>query len=411
MLEPLKTQICEILLGLQGYFATKIATSNYNGKSCIEIHIRNEKNPRCPQCGNSAPVYDLRTRRILHTAISCCLVVLVLTLHRTKCPKCGIKTESQDITEGNNRHSKLLGKLVTQFSSSMSNASIARIFGVNRSTIYRIDKYELEKQAKTYSELVPPTEKIAIDEIGYKRRHKYATVLTNHEDGRVIDISVGKSKESAKELFKKYDRRLQWLDTVTMDFSNSYISAVSEWWGTHLIVFDRFHFSRLVNRKIEELRREIQRDFEPALLKRSKKKDRWLVLTRKHNHKDLHQNRLEQLRNINKPLYEAYLLKEDLLSIFEESINYDDAKVLLQNWCSTVSQTKFNSFKVLSRTILKRLHIILNWFRQRVTNAKAEAVNNVIRTIIKRAYGIKDFQYFRLKILQCCGYLKDAIST
>jgi transposase len=45
-----------------------------------------------------------------------------------------------------------------------------------------------------------------------------------------------------------------------------------------------------------------------------------------------------------------------------------------------------------------------------ITNAKAEAVNNVIKTLLKRAYGYKDFDYFRLKVLQRCGYLMDGLT-
>lgn len=402
---PLNKQICDLLLDLQGYSATKVQRSQYNNKDCIEIFISKIISASCPKCGMPSPVHDTRTRKILHTSISCCLIVLVLTLRRTNCKKCGIKTEDQDIADGKNRHSKLMGKLVTDFSLYMSNSSIAKILGVNRSTVYRIDKAELEKKAKNYHSRVQATENITIDEIGYKRRHKYATVLTNQEDGKVIDISIGKSKASAQELFKKYEKKLKWLQTVTMDFSNSYISAVTEWWGSYLIVFDKFHFSRLVNRKLEEVRREIQREFEPALLKISKKKDRWLVLTREHNHKESHKVRLKRLQKINKPLYEAYLLKEDLLSIFEEDISQEEASCLLLEWCESVHFTKFKPFKTLANSIKKRLDVILNWFKCRVTNARAEAINNVIRTIIKRAYGFKDFEYFRLKILQCCGYL------
>ncbi len=411
MKNPLRKQICNSLLDLQGYSAEQIVEGKFNNRPCIEVYIKKDGLCCCPCCYTVCPIYDHRTRKILHASISCRPVILVLSLRRTNCSQCGIKTENQNITEGNNRHSISFGRMVTMFSANSDNASLGRMLGVNRSTIYRIDKIELNKLETDYSKQIPNVEQIAIDEIGYKRRHQYATVITNHKDGRVIDLTIGKSKESAMKLFRQYERRLRWIDTATMDFSASYIGAVSEFWGSHIIVFDRFHFSRLVNRKLEEVRREIQRDFESKMLKQSKKHDRWLVLTRKHNQRESHHERLEKLKSMNKPLYEAYLLKEDLLSIFDDDISQNEAKSMLENWCCEIMKSNFKPLKTLAKTIMKRLHLILNWFKHRVTNAKAEAINNVIRTIIKRAYGYKDFDYFRLKVIQCCGYLNKPVPT
>jgi transposase len=284
MEKPLNNHICYIMLDLQGFFATNIENSYYKQKECIEVSIEKDTAPYCSKCNSIAPIHDHRIRKILHTAISFKLVVLKDKLRRTACQNCSINTEKQDIAEGKNRHSKLLGKLIIELLADMSNAAIGRILGLDLSTVYRIDKIELEKKSKNYLSFAPNIDTVALDEIGYKKRHKYATVLTNHEDGKVIDISMGKSKQSAIELFKKHDRRLRWVDSVTIDFSASYISAVSYWWNEHNIVFDKFHLSRLVNRKIEEVRREIQQNFDPVLLRQSKKQDRWLVLTRSYNH-------------------------------------------------------------------------------------------------------------------------------
>ncbi len=198
MNDPLRKQVCKTLLALQGYSADQIIEGTYQTYPCIEVHVRKEDEPRCPACGIVGTVYDHRVRKILHASISCRPVVLVLTLRRINCAQCGVKTEQQDIAEGLNRHSKDFGNKVLQFTLRSDNASVARIFGVDRSTIYRIDKIELSKLEKGYRGRVPNVDQIAIDEIGYKRRHKYATVITNHEDGRVIDLTMGKSKRSFK---------------------------------------------------------------------------------------------------------------------------------------------------------------------------------------------------------------------
>lgn len=134
------------------------------------------------------------------------------------------------------------------------------------------------------------------------------------------------------------------------------------------------------------------------------------MLRRPHNSNSLQLSNLDQLKTDNQELFEAYLLKEDLLSIFDEDIKKEEAESRLLAWCSCVENTKFKPFHKLAIQIRKRLHILLNWFKYHISNAKAEAVNNVIKALLRRAYGYKDYEYFRLKVLQKCGYLMWAFT-
>jgi transposase len=195
-----------------------------------------------------------------------------------------------------------------------------------------------------------------------------------------------------------------------MDFSQSYISAVSEYFSSSYIVFDKFHFSQYVNRVMEKIRRDIQRELPDDLKYKSKKHSRWLVLRRECNMNPGHKARLEQLKEDNAELFEAYLIKEELLSIFDVDIDTTSAEVSLHNWCKMALNSAFKPFHRLAKSINDRMHLLLHWFRTHVTNAKTEALNNVIKSLLKRAYGYKDFEYFRLKVLQRCGYLMKRLT-
>ena len=125
-----------------------------------------------------------------------------------------------------------------------------------------------------------------------------------------------------------------------------------------------------------------------------------------------HLDRLEQLKQDNMELFEAYLIKEELLSIFDKDISKEVARNLLINWCDMAGKSAYCAFRTLAKSILNnKLEILLNWFVKHITNAKAKAVNNVIKTLLKRAYGYKDFDYFRLKVLQRCGYLMNGLTN
>lgn len=407
---PLERQVSETLLKLQGYSVESLSEVEYRGRKQIHVRLNSLYPLRCRICSRELPIYDTRERYIHHASILCHAIILIVKMRRTKCPCCGIKTELQSIAEGKKRHSKHLENCVLQYTYKLDNKSTAKLLGYSISSIYRIDKAGLEKLESQLHSKTPKMEHLSIDETSYKKRHHYATVLTNQDDSRVVDLCRGKSKESAKSLFYKYSDKLDWLETVAMDFSQSYISATTECFAEHYIVFDKFHFSQYVNRCLEQVRRMIQRALPDDLRYQSKKHSRWLVLRRASNMNQMHHDRLQQLKIDNADLFDAYLLKEELLSIFDVEVSREKARKLLLEWCEMAYNTKFYPFHKLAKSIQSKLNLLLNWFFKHLTNAKAEAINNVIKVLIRRAYGYKDFEYFRLKVLQRCGYLMDGVT-
>ena len=409
MSNSLNVQICDSLLNVQGFFTESIKKVVYNKQPQIHFNLRKLGHACCPQCGMRLKTHDIRTRYLKHSSILLTPVILVLNLRRTKCPVCGILTEKQDIAEVNKQHTKQFEEEVLEYTRELSNKATVKLLGTTISTVYRIDKIGLENLDKSLISKTPKTTKLSLDETSYKKHHNYTTVLTNQEDGKIIDISKGKSKNSAIELLSKYDKhgKFNHLDTIAIDFSQSYISAVSDFYADHYIVFDKFHFSRIVNRKMEIVRRLIQKELPEEERYDMKKHVRWLILRRQKNFSQHHTKRLQELMLVNQDLYKAYLIKEDLLSIFDEELEANDAEERFTVWCRMVNDTNFIPFKQLAIQIKKRLSLLLNWFKYRVSNAKAEAINNKIKTIIKMAYGYKDFDYFRLKVLQRCGYLME----
>jgi len=116
---------------------------------------------------------------------------------------------------------------------------------------------------------------------------------------------------------------------------------------------------------------------------------------------------LEKLKTNNEPLYEIYLLKESFLVIFSpEKIREEAYKEILE-WVNIIIKSRYKKLKSFARSVLKRMDEILNWFDFNISNAKSEGLNNVIKSVLKRAYGYKNFDYFRMKILQKSANLMD----
>ena len=136
------------------------------------------------------------------------------------------------------------------------------------------------------------------------------------------------------------------------------------------------------------------------------KRKRFIILSREKNLEKEQKEELDILKERNKTLYGAYLLKEQIADIFDEN---DEEKAIsrLDIWIRNVIQSGLHPFIRFIDTLKRYFSGILNYFRFQVTNAGSEGFNNKINVIKRRAYGYRDLQYFILKIFQACGVMKS----
>jgi len=192
-----------------------------------------------------------------------------------------------------------------------------------------------------------------------------------------------------------------------MDFWKAFENATRKKIPKAQIIYDRFHIAQLLNRAVESERRNYQKDLSQDERKQIKRHSRWVLLKRRPNLTSNNQAHLEELKQANERLFVLYLLKEDFLQIFDNAFNIKTARKELFAWIRHIFASDFTSLKRFARSILKRIRNILAWFNNPISNAKAEGISNVIKTLLKRAYGYKNFDYFRRKVLQKCGYLMN----
>ena len=104
----------------------------------------------------------------------------------------------------------------------------------------------------------------------------------------------------------------------------------------------------------------------------------------------------------NKPLYAAYVLKEEIADIFDD-VDENREVVRLEQWFKNVDDSGIEEFKPVVSMIQSYLYGVLNYFKHRLTNAGSEGFNNKINVIKRAAFGFRDIEYFKLKIFQRCG--------
>ena len=101
-------------------------------------------------------------------------------------------------------------------------------------------------------------------------------------------------------------------------------------------------------------------------------------------------------------LHELYQWKERLHALYRIR-GFDRASIALTKMCDAMADSNLKEIKTLRRTLMKWRNELLNYFKNRITNARTEGFNNVAKLIQKRAYGVKSFKMYRLRYLNACA--------
>jgi len=396
-------QFIEVCFQIQGHHVTGMREEG----SKVILEMRGESSSVCPICGGRSSRYDSRLQEIYVGSLLGRGVYARVKVYRVDCRKCGIHRELARISEGKRRYSKAVGQDLIRYTALLDNAGVATLLGISASMVYRIDREELGRLMERYDPGHAFPTGLSVDEVSYKRRHKYATMMSDYGSGRVLWMEKGRAYADLVRGYTRLGEGRNSVETVALDFWPAYEKATREQIPKAHIVFDRFHLTRILNRKVEDERRAYQKDLSQDQRRTLKRECRWLMLKRKGNLSESNQERLSALKTENEPLYTLYLLKEDFLDIFQPQRPREEAHSLLRSWIRLTQTLPYPSMKRFARTLLKRLSTLLNWFDHPISNGKAEGINNVVKTLLKRAYGYKDFPYFRMKVLQKCGLLMD----
>jgi len=154
-----------------------------------------------------------------------------------------------------------------------------------------------------------------------------------------------------------------------------------------------------MNQTLDEVRRALYHD-ETFLNNRDLVKGiRWLLLKNNKNlsNEKNERERLEQALQINKPLAQAYYLKEELGHLWSNSTR-EEADKFLHSWVEKVQATTIQPLIKFAKTLMAHRTGILNWFDYRISTGTLEGFNNKIKVLKRKAYGYRDMEYFALKI-------------
>jgi len=281
----------------------------------------------------------------------------------------------------------------------MSLRALAGYFHLRWHTIKELEKKVLRRKFARIQ--TAHIKAIGIDEIHVgngKSDAQYLTIVRDLNSGAVIHVGEGKGIPALDGALKKLKKSK--LRVVTMDMANAYYTWISEHSPKVSIVFDHFHVIKLMNDKLDHVRRRVVAKMD-SVQQRQLKGLRFIFL---RNNEDLPGDAkgiLKNMRGVFQDLGDTYMFKEALRSIYARAKSSYHARIAFHRWCRLAEETDIPELKSMAKTIREKLDGIVGyWTFRNISNAKMEGFNNKIRWLIRQAYGFRDREYFELKIFQ-----------
>lgn len=279
----------------------------------------------------------------------------------------------------------------------MTIQDVANNLQMSWNTVKEIQKQYLQRHYGTPR--LKEVRYIAIDEFAVQKGHRYMTVVYDLEHGRAIFVGNGRESEVLKPFWKRLKSSGAKLKAVAMDMWPAYLKSVVENTEKVKVVFDKFHIIKKMNEALDETRRLLYRE-EIEVNKRSVIKGlRWLLLKNKSrlDNKTNQKKQLEEALVINKPLAQAYYLKEELRLLWQQP-HREAAEDFLKQWILKARATTIQPIAKFCNMLAGHRSGVLNYYLFPISTGKLEGFNNKIKVLKRKAYGYRDTDFFKLKI-------------
>jgi len=383
--------------GVRGY---RYVATKYEQGSIIFVIERKPDTYCCSECGSTHVWREgIVIRRFRAVPLGRKRVTLEARIPRLACQDCGVVRQAAiGFSEPRRTYTKSFERYVLELSRYMTIKDVACHLGVSWDVVREIQKKYLHKRFGKPK--LKHVKQIAIDEISTGKGHHYVTIVMDLKSGAVLHVGQGKGGDALTSFWIRLCASHAQVEAVATDMSPAYIEAVTANLPDAALVFDRFHVIKLYNDKLSDLRRDLHRQLADTMQKDVLKGVRWLLLKRPENLDPSRREpeRLREALRLNEPLAIAYHLKEELNEIWEQE-DQETAQALLLDWIEFAESTGIRVLKQFAKTLRVHAWGILAWYDHPISTGPLEGTNNKIKTMKRQAYGFRDPEFLKLKIL------------
>lgn len=408
-----------IFRSFQGFFVKDIKEFHENRHMQIILERDDQKVPLCSGCGHKLGHYhDRYSMEVRHLKVFNWTASLVFFREKRHCYNCKkVRSELIDWLCPKSPHITMeLSWWINRMSEITSVFQVSILESVDKMACYRVDHYILKRLLQGYR--IPEVTYIAVDEVyarsskqqekGETRDDLFLTVILDIRTHKVIWVADSRRREALDEFFKIIGKEAcDKIKVVATDQHDGYSASVAEHCPNAVVVLDRFHLVQNFNEALNEDRKDelTQIDPEGQMGDLMNGKYKCKFLTKAKNRSTADQKHIAYVTRLNKKMAQLEIIKEHFHKVFDAETILD-AKVILAEiyqWSMDIhARGVFNWI----RNILKDLRF-WNYFENKFTSGVIEGTNRAIKGLKWQAYGYKDMEYFKLKIMQKVGYLNS----
>ena len=323
-------------------------------------------------------------------------------LRRVDCRGCGaVKSESLSWLGRSSFYTKRFAFYVGKRCQNSTMEEVAKELHLNWRTVKNMEMDYMREKLRRIGKPAPRV--IGLDEISIKKGHHYRIVVSDLERGRAIWFGGKDRSEESMDLFWEElgPQKAKKMRLVVMDMWEAFENSAVKNAPQAAILYDKFHVMKKLGEAMDEVRRQETRDL-PKEERTYIKGNRYILLSRQKNLDLKGRKRLKTLLAANKCLNAAYILKESFSQLW--GYKYPAcAKRFLDNWKSSLKGQKLKPYEEFVQMLERHWEGIVAHCKpeNKVPLGFVEGLNNKIRVIQRRAYGLRDEEYLRLKVLTC----------
>lgn len=356
----------------------------------VKVRPKAGEKRRCPHCARRCPRYDngegRRRWRALDFATT--LVYLEADAPRVFCRAHGVVVAAVPWARHGARFTAAFEDQIAWLCVHTSKSATAELMRVSwRAVGGVVERVCAETEGR--EDLLVGLRRIGIDEISNKRGQNYIMVVVDHDSGRLVWAHPGRDKATVHRFLDALGpERCEQIELVSCDMAGWISGPVAERLANAVRCVDPFHVVKLAGDALDEIRREVWNE---ARLKGQRqiaaelKGARFALWKNPENLTERQQTKLARIEELNRPLFRAYLLSQQLREVYRAP--FEHALGLLDAWLSWARRSRLKPFVRVAATITEQRQGIEAALAWGLSNARVEQMNTQIRLIARRAFG------------------------
>ena len=356
----------------------------------VEVRPVAKEGGRCPHCHRRCGRYDAGdgVRRWRANDFGLVRMFVEAAAPRVHCPEHGVVVQHVPWARHGAGFTRAFEDTVAWLAVRTDKTTLSTLMGVAWRTVGAIVT-RVSKAALAASDPFTDVTRIGIDEVSYRKGHRYLTVVVDHDSGRLLWASPGRDEATLQKFFALLGaERAAKITLISADAATWIPNVVRERCPNAVLCMDPFHVVQWATRALDEVRRRVWNDLRKSGRTedaQSLKGSRWALWKNPEDLTFRQEVRLSIIEQNNRPLYRGYLLKEHLRDVFKT--RGKEGKQKLDVWLAWASRSKLVPFVKVAKAIRSHRVAIDNVLEHGLTNARIESANTKLRLLTRLAFG------------------------